>query len=415
MGMGFLRAQPIRNLPDFQKAAVSYSPGAYDKLNQLRLNQLQADVQKAQLLKPQVFLSSDYLLAPFFSNNGQAVAITPNPSSKAFGYDAALTNGGLYAAQLNVSYPLLNKPVYQAFAAENELSRQVLQQESKTLLHKLSNDVTTLYIDCYQTQQQIKYLSTLTGLIKEREKVVQSLVEQGIMSQNDYLLIDIEISSREFDIAQQKAALCASFSALNNLCGISDTTVPALSAPDIALSKILDKFNYQQKFSLDSMDLIAQQQVSNTKYKPQLQLYGNTGLYASDAANIPHNVGLSAGLHLALPLYDGHQRNITEQQTKVMLQTLGKYQDDQDLQQKNNFASLLQQMNELRLSIGYLDKQIATQKRLLLLMHYKVASGQISVTDYLLAVRDFGIASQNRIQTQSQLWLLMNQYNYLNW
>ena len=163
------------------------------------------------------------------------------------------------------------------------------------------------------------------------------------------------------------------------------------------------------------MDLIAQQQVSNTKYKPQLQLYGNTGLYASDAANIPHNVGLSAGLHLALPLYDGHQRNITEQQTKVMLQTLGKYQDDQDLQQKNNFASLLQQMNELRLSIGYLDKQIATQKRLLLLMHYKVASGQISVTDYLLAVRDFGIASQNRIQTQSQLWLLMNQYNYLNW
>src|ERR1700754_1991898 len=77
--------------------------------NQQQFYGFQAQLINAQNKAPQVNFTSDSLFAPYFGNNGKAIAITANPSSRAFGYDVGQTNGGMYATQLNVTLQLLNK------------------------------------------------------------------------------------------------------------------------------------------------------------------------------------------------------------------------------------------------------------------------------------------------------------------
>jgi outer membrane protein TolC len=408
-------AQNTRSLDYYLQAAGSYSPELKENLNLQKTNLLQADLNKSQLRKPQVFVSADYLFAPFFFNNGQFISITPNPTSEAIGYDPGLSNGGLYSGLLNISYPIFNGSIYKATTLQIENQNKILKNTNSRALHDLENNVKTQYVIIYQLQQQILYSKKIIDLVTDRKKIVHLLVEQGIMQQSDYLLLDIEISSRQFDIVQLKTTLSDAFTTLNNLCGISDTTLFELGQPELKLTGLLPRFNYEQKYALDSLDIALQQLVANTKYKPQVMVFGNTGLNAIDAENIPHNLGLSAGIHLSIPIYDGHQKKINNEQFKLTQLSLGNYKSDQIIQQKNKLNALLQQIQNVTLSISFIDKQLEQQNELLLLIKDKVASGQVSVTDYLDAIKDFALANQNKIQSQTQLWQLINQYNYINW
>lgn len=411
----FAQAQSTRSLDYYLQIAGTYSPELKENLNLQKTNILQADLIRSQLRKPQISVSADYLFAPFFFNNGQFISITPTPSSEAYGYDAGISNGGLYSGLLNIAYPIFNGSIYKATSGQIEVQNKILKNSSSIALHNLENNVNAQYITIYQLQQQIKYSNKIIELVNDRKIIVHLLVEQGIMLQSDYLLLDIEISSRQFDIALLNTALSDAFSILNNLCGISDTTQFELIQPEIKLTELLPRFNYEQKYTLDSLDLALQQQVTNTKYKPQVLVFGNTGLNAIDAQNIPHNIGLSAGIHLSVPIYDGHQKKIIDQQYKYTLQSLDYFRSDKIIQQKNKLNALLQQIQSAKLSISFIDKQLEQQNELLLLIKDKVASGQISVTDYLNAIKDFALANQNKIQAQTQLWQFINQYNYINW
>lgn len=45
----------------------------------------------------------------------------------------------------------------------------------------------------------------------------------------------------------------------------------------------------------------------------------------------------------------------------------------------------------------------------------KLVKGQVSVIDYLNVVQNYKMQENARIQMQTNLWLLQNQYNYINW
>ena len=404
-----------RDLSFYQNTAHQNNPAIKENTNLQQYNVLQNDFTLAQFRKPQLNFTADYLFAPFFSNNGQVISITSNPDSKAFGYNAGLTNGGLYAAQLNASVPLITGKIVNSYFKQTSIQNRLLKNENLKLIHELDKNVSDQYITAYQIQQEVGYLQKIIFLVADRKKIVEALVQKGLMQQNDFLLLEVEINSRKYDIQQQKIALSNAFSQLNDICGISDTTNYSLAIPVVNQTQRLQQFNYEQKFQLDSLNIVAQQEVFNTKYRPQVSAYGNTGLNAAEANSIPHSIGMSAGLHLYIPIYDGSLKKTVEQQNKLLMQNTQQYNRTTAVRIQNNLTNVQQQINLTNQSLSLLNDQLSTQETLLKILKDKVVIGQVSVTDYLIAIQNYAETNKNKIQAQAGLLLLINQYNYVNW
>ncbi|MEO7490128.1 MAG: TolC family protein, partial [Ferruginibacter sp.] len=174
-------------------------------------------------------------------------------------------------------------------------------------------------------------------------------------------------------------------------------------------------YYYVQKFRLDSLSLVAQQNVFNMKYKTQVSAMGSTGIYSSDISNLSRNAGLSAGVHLLVPIYDGKQKKLNERQNSVLLTNLQAYRNNAALLQQNNLRNAKQQIIQWQQTLTLLDQQIQKQELLLDIIKDKVIKGQVSVMDYINALQDYAVTQKNKALATTNVLLYTNQYNYYNW
>jgi len=403
------------DLDYFINNAIKNDPGIKQNVNQQQIYGLQSQLINAQNKAPQVNFTTDYTFAPFFADNGRAISITPNPAPDAFGYDAALTNGGLYATQLNVAIPLLNKKTVSALQSQNSNLAAVNASTRKQLEHDLRKNITDQYIQVYQTQQQEEYLELVIKEIKARKATVEALVKRGLLQQSDYLLLEIEQNTRETDLSSARIAEVMAYGALKNSAVISDTALAKLKEPVISLQANPNTFYFKEKFKLDSLTLSIQQNVFSTKYLPALTFSGSGGMMASDFTNIPHNVGLMASLHLSIPIYDGRQRKINDSQAKINQQGVTYARDNFTVQQKNYLQNIQKQIGLFNQNMELIKKLIEKQDLLLQLDKEKLQNGQLSIIEYIKSISDYVAAKQSLNVAKVQVLTLANQYNYYNW
>lgn len=410
----FLSAQN-RDLSYYQSAANTNSPEIKENVNLQKYNLFQIDLIKAQFQKPQVNLTADYLFAPFFFNGGKFISIASNPDSKAIGYDAAITDGGLYAAQVSISKTLFNRKTINALIEQNQLENKSIQLNQTQIQHDLEKNVNEQYILVYQLQSQEEYLNSFIGVLTDQLKITEALVEKNLMKPSDYLALEVELTAKQFDLKQLHTSFIAAIAQLNNLCGINDTILYRFLSPRIAQTIPITKFAFEDKFKNDSMSIIAQQTVSNVKYNPQVDVFGNTGLNSTNISTIPRNFGFSAGLHLNIPIYDGQQRRIAESQSKIKLDNNQIYRNSYATKVRNELEMIGKQITSTKESLIILGQQLNKHKSFLNSCEGELAQGQIPIMDYIIALQEYSSTLQNKAQTESSLWLLINQYNYLNW
>ena len=399
----------------FIQEGVKSNPNIAENINLQQFFQIQNEIITAQNKRPQVNFTGDYLFAPFFFNNGRVISITPNPSPKAYGYDAGVTNGGWYAAQVNVAIPLFNKALIKPLYEQNKIQGDISAYGRKQLEQDLKKSIIDQYIITFQFQQQTTYLQKIIDQLETRKPYVTALVKQGLLQQNDYLLLDIQQTTSRNDLLQLQYAYTNGLAILKNLAAISDTTVFNLADPLIVLQPAPVEFYYVQKFRLDSLNLVAQQNVFNIKYKTQVSAIASSGINAVDITNVPHNVGLSAGLHVAVPIYDGKQKKMNERQNNVLLTNLQAYRNNTALLQQNNIRNAKQQIVQWLQTIDLLDQQIKKQELLLEILKDKIIKGQVTVMDYINALQDYIVTQKTRALAETNVLLYNNQYNYYNW
>lgn len=404
-----------KQLDFFISEGLKNNPALLENTNLQQYFKIQNEFIAAQNTKPQVSFTADYLFAPYFFDNGRPISITQNPSSKAFGYDASLSNGGLYAAQLNVSLPLFNTSIVKRLYEQNKIQGDISNYSRKQTEHDLTRAIIDQYIITYQFLQQSSYLQKIIDQLESRKPLVSALVKQGLLQQNDFLLVDIQLTANTNDLKQLQFAYNNGIALLKNLSLISDTTNYILEKPSIEINPDPAEYYYVQKFKLDSLNLVAQQNVFNTKYKPQVSLLGTTGINAADARNIPHNVGISAGVHLGIPISDGHQRKLYQRQNDVLLTNQRIYLDNAALLQQNNLRTARQQMDQWKQTIEMAKEPIEKQELLLDIIKDKVIKGQVSVMDYINALQEYALLQKNKALAETNLLLYINQYNYYNW
>ena len=209
--------------------------------NLLKIGEIQNSIIEAQNKGFKVDATSEVLVAPFFNSNGRAVEITTNPSSNAYGYDAAVTNGGLYSAQMNITKNLFNKSATDNLLFQNKLKNDAISLSSEDILH---------HIMAYQYQLQEDFTKELKADLEKRLQVTEVLVKRGILSQSDYLLIKTDIDAKNLELQQLEINRSYALAQLYNLCGLSLSNDKDLDTPLVALNNKRDSYFYEKKLHL---------------------------------------------------------------------------------------------------------------------------------------------------------------------
>ena len=412
-----LCAQNNPSLDFFLKNAKQNTPALQENKNLQKIGNIQDDIIRAQNNAFQVNATSEVLFAPYFNNYGNAIDITTAPSPNAYGYDVGITNGGLYSAQVNITKNLFNQAITDNLLFQNKVKNNAIKLSTEEITHNLVKNITDAYIMAYQLQLQENFTTEILKDLKKRLEVLELLVKRGILQESDYLLLQLDIESKNLELKQIRNNRETAINQLFTLSGMNAQKIDSLSKPILFKNRELNtvKHFYERKFTNDSLQIVADEQVFENAYKPQLSAYGNTGLNAVEIPNMDHKIGVSAGLRLTVPIYDGRQRKFNAQQSKLKEASLEFYKHNEKIQLDNRLESIQNQISALKENKDLLDRQITKQKNILEIYKGKLVQGQVSIVDYLNVIQNYKQNVFTQLQMQTNMWLLHSQYNYINW
>lgn len=411
----FISAQNKVNLDYFINNANHNAPILKENDNLLKIGELQNSIITAQNNAFQVNATSEVLIAPYFDNNGKIIDITTTPSNTAFGYDVGITNGGLYATQINVTKNLFNQAATDNLLFQNKIQNNSISLSSQEISHNIIKNISDAYISAYQLQLQEEFTKDILKDLEKRLLVVELLVKRAVLMESDYLLLQLDIEGKKLELQQTQINFNLAISQLYSLSGTPIDTIDQLEPPSFFDNQNPSQFFYEKRFENDSLQIVANQNVFENQYKPQVTAYANTGLNAVEIPNMYRKFGVSAGLRLTIPIYDGNQRKYNTQQNVLKKENLEFYKENSKIQIDNYLKSIEQQIHALKRSMQLLDKQMIKQENILEIYKGKLVQGQVSIVDYLNIIQNYKLNAYTKLQMQTNFWLLQSQYNFINW
>ena len=394
------------SLDYYLKAARENNPTIKENLALDEKAGIQQNIINSEYQKPKLYATGNIYYPPLIPNKDD-----PN----AIGYEAAITNGGLYSALLNVQQPLFNKSIRETLSEQAKISGESGVDKAKLTLHQLEKDVIDQYIVSYQSLNQMTFVNILKEQLIKQKVVVETFAVNGIYKKSDILLIDIEIQNQTTELSNLQAIYNRNIFALNDLCGLNRDANVQLSAPQIALKDDGAPSRFLEKFRLDSIQEVFNLQVTNLKYKPQVNIYGNTGLIAKEMDGIQRKFGLGLGMTLAIPLYDGHQKDYTKQQTDINLRVINNYRQSFLVQKSNRQMAILSDLNILENKINVVRLKLKNYDKLIDLYKTELQTGELQIVNYMNTIRSYTIAQYDLTIGETKRMLIINENNYYNW
>ena len=390
----------------YLKAARDNNPTIKENLALTEKAVIQQDIVKAEFRKPKVFATGEINYSPLVPNKDD-----PN----AIGYDVAITDGGLYAGLVNIQQPVFNKSVYETLGRQAEVAGEAGADKAKLTLHQLEKEVTDQYIVSYQSLNQITFVSNIKNQLIQQKAVIETLAANGIYKRPDILLIEIEIQNQATEINNLQAIYNRNIYALNELCGLKENAGATLSAPQIELKTDDAPSQFLEKFRLDSLQQVYNLEVSNLKYKPQVNIYGNTGLQAIEFSGIQRKFGVGVGMILAIPIYDGHQKDFTRKQTEINLGVIYSYRQNFLVQKSNRQQAILSDLKLKEEKINMIRSQLKNYEKLMELYKTELQTGELQIIDYMNTVKSYTVAQRDLTISETNKMLIINENNYYNW
>lgn len=394
-----LRAQQ-RTLAYYQQQAMALNPSLKDYANQLALGSTDSLMIRAAQ-KPQV------------NANGQ-ILIEPNIDQ--FGYNQAITNGGNYSAQLNVSQPLFNKAILQPKYQSIEIQKQGVRASIRVTKAQLERDIASAYILAYSDQRQLDYNREVLSLLRSQNTILQRMVQQGLYKQLDFLNFRGTVQTQELTTHQIYMQSLNDLGQLNALCGIRDTTLTLLADPTLILlaGHAPDSSIFIRSFLIDSMSLNNQESLFLTKYKPNLSWFADAGILSNNLQYAYRNFGASVGLNFNVPIYDGRQRRIYKDQIKIKQETRKNYESFFKTQQAQQLEVLYQQLQQNQSLISETQQKLMTARQVIEVSNKELQAGSLLISDYLLSVRNLLDIENSLNQELISSYQILNALNYWN-
>jgi len=406
-----------RDFTFYLEKAKQNSPLINKNLNEKKIAGLDLQQIKSVLSKPDINLVSGIMLAPIISNenNSTHFELASDGATDYYGYDLALTDGGHYQAMVSLTQPLLAGSKYKVYAHKADISGQIYDNDINLTIHELEQVVVYQYILCIQSMKQAENSFSLNNDLDEQLNLMKKLVENAIYKQTDLMILQIEAQNYMAEYKMYQAEYLSNLYDLNLICGISDTNKVVLQELNLTIIPgYSGRSNFLTSYKLDSLDIIADQAISELKYKPQLDLYADAG---QNAAYLPsvNRFGISAGIAFTWNIFDGHQREIQREKSAINLQTLEF--EKKNFLTRNDISKnkTLNQIDAINQRIMLYEQQVDQYSNLYDAYSKELSLGEVSVMDLKNLIRDIASKKQEILQLKMEKQLLINSYNYLNY
>ncbi|HXB09956.1 MAG TPA: TolC family protein, partial [Puia sp.] len=305
--------QASTSLDYYLDQALQSSPLLKDYQNQVLTGQVDSQLIRAGY-RPQVTGSSVNLWAP--TVNG-------------WGYDQAISNGGNFTTVVGVTQTLVGQKHLNAQYETIRLQNQGISNTAKVSEQDLKKSVTSQYITTYGDLQQLNFNREVYALLQKEETLLKDLTEKNVYRQTDYLAFLVTLKQEGLLLRQLEIQFRNDHGTLNYLCGIVDTSATLLDDPRVHLQTLPDIGNsvFFRQFHLDSLKLRNSRSLIDYSYRPKASLYADGGFSSSFAYQGYKNFGVSFGVTVSVPIYDGHQRKMQYNKLDITERTRLGYKD----------------------------------------------------------------------------------------
>jgi len=406
-----------KDLNFYLEKAKAFSPLINQSQNENKIIGLDLEQVKRILSKPEISLDAGVLFAPIVShdNGSYKFEFVSEGATNYTGYDLAISNGGQYQTVVSLKQPLFTGGKLKTYSDKASIGNQINNNRISLTIHELEKIVTHQYIFCLKAKRLSEINVQLMKELEGQLLIMQKLVENAIYKQSDLVLMQIEYDNYKLNYESSRSEYKTNLYDLNILCGINDTATADLHELKLQLNdKSVVSSGFLDSFRLDSLNIDAEQKISNLKYQPQVNLFADAGL---NAAYLPsfNRFGFSTGITLSWNIFDGNQKKIQQQRTNVNIQTIDFEKRNFLTQQEVNKNNILSQLSSLGSRIILTENQISKYDQLMKDYHAQLSQGEISVIDYKNIVRDFAVKKQDKLILDLEKQALIISYNYWNY
>ena len=390
----------VTDLDFYLGQALQNSPLLKDYHNQVLLGEVDSQLVRASY-RPQV--------------NGNSTNIYA-PTIHGWGYDQAVSNGGNFTTVAAVTQTLVGRQHLDAQYETIRLQNQGRDNSAKLSEQDLKKSITAQYIITYGDLQQLTFNRDIYDLLQKESTLLKDLTEKNVYRQTDYLAFLVTFKQQALLLQELTIQYRNDHGTLNYLCGIVDTAATALRTPGIELQSLPDVTHsiFFRQFHLDSLTLRNSRSLIDFNYRPKASLYGDAG-YSSSLMYEPYkNFGVSFGVTLSVPIYDGHQRKMQYSKLDIQERTRSGYKDFFTRQYSQQIAQLSQQLKATEDLIGQINEQVRYSQTLIDVNGKLLETGDAKIADYILALNNYLNAKNLLTQNNITRLQIINQINYWN-
>ena len=297
-----------------------------------------------------------------------------------------------------------------------QLTTDSIKIAAKITEKDLRRSVINQYITTFGDQLQVEFNNELHKLLSGEEVLLRRLTHSNVYRQVDYLSFLVTYQQQSLVQQQLELQYKNDFGVLNYLAGIFDTTVSRLEEP--ALSIYIpgnpDSSAFFLKYKIDSSRLANARNLINLGYKPKINVFVDGGIYSSLQLQPWKNIGYSFGLNFLVPIYDGGQRRLQYAKIDIAEKTRARNKEFFTRQYSQQIAQLQQQLAAIDGLLGVIKKQIKYIETLIEADGKLLVTGDIKLTDYILAINNYITAKNLIVQNQVSKLQIINQINYWN-
>jgi outer membrane protein TolC len=392
-----LKAQE-QNLEFFLRSALNNSPLLKDYTNRVRSAEIDSMRIKA----------------------GQGIQVNARgvnayaPVVNGWGYDEIKTDIAEVSAVVQISKEITwNRNLQNKYKAIR-LQNQAALVQGNLSAKDLKKIVVLQYILTYGDQLYDRLNSEVLDVLRQEELIVKTLAEKGSYRQTEYLSFEVNIRQQELLTDKYRIQFKTDLETLNYLCGIYDTTHYVLSPPNLKIKPYAGISNslFYRQFVIDSLMLLNDDKRIDFDYQPKLSIFADGGYLSSLAVTPRKNFGLSAGINISVPIYDGKQRQMQHDQVAISESTRLNYRDFFTSQYRQQISILEHQLSSME---QITQKTLEQQKYALTLVNANrvlLNTGDIPVTDYILSVNNYLDVNNMLIENTIERFRLLNELNY---
>lgn len=342
------------------------------------------------------------------SNNSYA------PVIHGYGYDEAITNGAQLSALISVSKSLFTNKNTASQIAGLGVQSNIAANNIKISEQDITKAITDQYIITYGGQLQLDFNNEIAGLLKKEDSVLKKLAQNNVYKQTDYLSFLVLLQQHLLNISQLEMQYKFDYALLNYLAGITDTTITPLPDPKldaVAPGDFTGSVFYRQ-FVLDSLKLQNDRDLIGLTYRPKVNVFADAG-YNSSLAYTPYkNFGTSAGINIAIPVYDGKQKKLQYSKLDIQERIRISKRDYFIQQHDQQLLQLRQQLQATDRLVDQINNQIRYTETLIRVNEKLLATGDIRLTDFILSLNNYFTARNLVTQNYISRLKIVNQINY---